>query len=354
MTGRRAAGAAAAILIVGATSVAVVDRYQPRRADAPPDVPSTDTSSEVLPKLPRTNVQTETTGAFTARLPDIVNASLEPPATRAPAFELRASKGTDVAIRLRDALGLAGDPELDADGVIVADTASDRVLRVVFAPGNPWSLYRGDPACLRSGDAGVAPDGRIFCELGSSGTPSMLAPRTVSSEGTRALAQSVVADLGLEARNIIVSDQGDAGWGVGGGGWGVAVETAVAGFPAIGLDIQLFVAEGGRVMSGYGMVAEPEPLGEYPLIDVTEAHARLLQWLRDAGARSPIESRRGEGPAEAPTTVVGVRLALAFSEPPVKAGTRREVSYLVPTLVLDASDGAVFPIPAVTAEHLAA
>lgn len=332
----------------------VVDRSETPRRDA--ETSDTDAGvkeSDALPKLPRTNVQSETFGAFTARLPETISADLEPPATHAPAFQLRARKGTEGAVRLRDALGLTGRPEVDADGVIVADTKSDRVLRVVFAPGNPWMMYRGDPACLRTTEAGVGPSGQIFCELGTSGTHRVLAPRTVTSDEARATARDVMADLGIEARNIIVTDNGETGFDGGGGTWGVTVETAVAGFSVIGLDTQLVIAEAGDVISGYGKLAQPESVGEYPLTDVAGAHARLLQWLNESGPRSPVESRRGEAPAPAPTTIVGVRLALALSEPPVPAGTRRRVSYLVPTLVLDASDGAHFPVPAVTAEHLA-
>lgn len=306
-----------------------------------------------MPKLPRTNVQSETFGMFTARLPETVSADLHSPATRGPAFELKASEGTEIAIRLRDALGLRGQPEVDADGVIVADTNSDRVLRVVFAPGNPWMMYRGDPACLRTAEAGVGPDGRIFCELGTSGTNRVLAPRTVTSDEARALADDVMAELDIEARNVIVSDNGERGFDSGGGSWGVTVETAVAELPVIGLDTHLVIAEAGLVISGYGKIAKPELVGEYPLIDVGEAQERLLEWLRESAPRSPVESRRGEAPAPAPTTIVGVRLALALSEPSVPPGTRREVSYLAPTLVLDASDGMVFPVPAATAEHLA-
>ena len=348
--------AVAAILIVGAASIVVVDRYQSDRGDAlSPDGPSADATSETLPKLPRTNVQTETIGAFTYELPQALSADLGPPASRAPAFELRSSEGTEIAVRLRDAFGLTGELEVDANGVIVADRFSDRVLRVVFAPGNPWSMYRGDPACLLTAEAGVAPDGRIFCttDSGQSEGARFLAPRTVTEEQAGSIARDVMSRLGLEVRNIIVSDHGDAGWGMGGGAWGIVVETAVAGLPVIGLDFRLSVAEAGRVVWGFGMVPEPAMVGEYPLIDVATAHGRLIESFRDAEAGSQVGSRLGGGHDPTPATIVGVRLALALSEPPVKAGAQREVSYLVPTLVLDASDGAVFPVPAVTAEYLA-
>lgn len=354
--GATGALAAAAILIVGAASIVVVDRYQSGRGDAAaPDGPSADASSEPLPKLPRTNVQTETIGAFTSKLPQAVSADLGPPASRAPAFELRTSKGTEIAVRLRDAFGLTGEPEVAANGVIVADKASDRVLRVVFAPGNPWMMYRGDPACLRTAEAGVGPDGQIFCEteMGWSGSGGPLVPLTVTADEARAVAQDAMTQLGLEARNVIVSGHANANFGEGGGSWGVVVETEIAGLPAIGLDTRLSVAEDGRVMSGFDTVAEPESLGEYPLIDVTAAHERLLESFRDAEAGSQVGSRLGGGHDPTPTTIVGVRLALALSEPPLQAGAQREVSYLVPTLVLDASDGSVFPVPAVTVEHLA-
>lgn len=353
---RAALLAVAVALTAGAASIVVVDRSENEGdKSSMTDPAAPDRTSKDRPKLPRTNVQSETIGMFTARLPEALAAGLQRPAERAPAYEIRASKGTAVAIRLRDALGLAGEPVADAAGVIVADTGSDRVLRVVFAPGNPWMMYRGDPACLRTPDAGIAPDGRIFCmtEQGNSESDRLLKERTITEEQARSVARQFMSGLGLDVRNIIVSDHADAGWGIGGGAWGVAIETAVGGLPAIGLDTHLSIAEEARVTSGYGMVVEPKPLGDYPLVDVSEAHARLTQWLDESAPRSPIEFRRGEAPAEPPTTIVGARLALAFSEPPVPSGTRREVSYLVPTFVLDASDGRVFPIPAVTADHLA-
>ena len=348
--------AVAVVLLLAVAVIVAVDRAQPRGGEAPSrERPPGAGGAEARPKLPRTNVQTETINAFTASLPETIAAGVVSTEKQAPAFELRASRGTAIAIRLRDALGLVGTPEVDPDGVIVADTASDRVLRVVFAPGSPWMMYRGDPACLRTAEAGVSPDGRIFCatELGRSGSDRLLAARTVTAEEARSIAEEAMSRLGLEARNLIVSDSGDPGPGLGGATWGVTVETAVGGFSVIGLDTRLSVAENGRVVSGFGMVAQPELVGTYPLIDAPAAQARLLESLRESGHRSPVESRRGVGPAPEPTTIVGARLALALGEPPVKPGMRREFSYLVPTLVLDASDGAVFPVPAVTAEHLA-
>jgi hypothetical protein len=77
--------------------------------------------------------------------------------------------------------------------------------------------------------------------------------------------------------------------------WSVTVEPQVGGLPAPGLTMYVGVGPEGRIDSASGQMADPDELGDYPMIDTRDALTRLnegwdlLTTQGDAGAKAAAE-----------------------------------------------------------------
>lgn len=380
-------GGALILLLVGALLIAVVARSGPAGRD--------------LPMLPPYGGSAEELALLTANAPASLDPGVMAPAGEGPAYLLRGGDSSEVVAALSVALGFTAGSESrsNAQGFVVVDKGSDRILQVARAPGHPWNLTRGDPDCVGRPDATVSSDGTVSCpdsgvgsdeagqvggSPGSAGSFDPAGPSGESTEATRcepvdcpegqACAQvcaeptpiapvpepvsapielpppdraeqrsrEVLNAMGLEVARTTLTGAAD------GSGWQVLAEVAVGGLTAVGLDTHLVIGEDVEVVSGRGMLPDVELLGRYPLIDAEQALARLQANLGPrAGGPEPAVA---VAPGTQPSSVVAMRLVLLLQSG--LAGDRTG-DYLVPAFLVDASDGAVFTVPAASDEYLA-
>lgn len=322
--GARALIATLVILLLGALAMLSVGRGSAAVGDLPL-LPPLDADSRAGAE----SLTISATPPPTSLGPGVVS-----PADEAPAYRLSGGRAEEVGTPLAAALGMTPSPESRSseEGLLVIDTASDRVLRVENSPGRPWSLLRGDPECFDHPDSSVSSDGRISCpgsasgasqpgqvggSAGSQGSTSSESGGAVSGvaggqsdeqvrcppvecpEGqacaqvcpepqplpfepphqpsfelpppqqAETRAREVLQALGLEVARSTVAVAPD------GAAWQVLAELSVRGIAAVGMDTQLSIGQGGDVIAGSGMIPDARLLGTYPLITADEAIVRL-------------------------------------------------------------------------------
>ena len=183
-----------------------------------------------------------------------------------------------------------------------------------------------------------------------------------SQEEAARLAREAFTRMGVALDGFAVDD----GWLT----WEARVEPHLGGLRVVGLGSGLGIGAGGRIEHGYGFLAVPELIGDYPLAGL-EAGLRRLQEgfgpsLRsvpvDAGGLPPGAEPAVDLPAIAPVpcddpavscappttfapvvlTVTGAHLVLLYLD-----------AALVPAYVFELADGGeTFPVPAVSDEWL--
>ena len=378
------------VLLVGALIMVAVARTGPESRDLP-----------LLPPIAADMGNKLET--FTSTEPP---ASLGPgvvaPAGDAPAYRLNAATSPEIVTALTVALGLtAGSDSRSTDSAfLVADSGSDRVLRVQKAAGHRWTLMRGDAECVDRPDAVVSSDGRVSCPASGVGTSGSTQGGSSGSTGSarqgsppeearcppvdcppgQACAQvcpeqrpvtrpfpfesdgpsvelpdpqeaesrtrEVLNAMGLEVARTTLAAAPD------GSAWQVLAEVSIGGIAAVGMETHLSIGEDAEVVAGTGMVPDVELLGRYPLVGAPEALSRLQRTVAapPGGAPEPAAGRDLGNDPTAETVVTGIRLVLLL-----QAGNVQQLAgdYLVPAFLVDASDGAVFTVPAATDEHLA-
>ncbi|MBW3537356.1 MAG: hypothetical protein KY395_06265, partial [Actinobacteria bacterium] len=316
---------------------------------------------------------------------------------------LNAATSPEIVTALSVALGMtAGSDARSTDSAfLVTDSGSDRVLRVGKAPGHPWTLTRGDAECLDRPDAVVSSDGTVSCPASGVGTSGSAQGGTSSgstgseSQGSateearcppvacppgqvcaqvcpdptpvtrpfpfesdepsfelpdpqaaESRTREVLNAMGLEVARTTLAAAAD------GSAWEVLAEVSVGGLAAVGMETHLSIGEDAEVVAGTGMVPDVELLGRYPLVGAREALSRLQPTATvppPGGAEPAVAPDPRDGTA-VETVVTGIRLVLLL-----QVGNVQQLAgdYLVPAFLIDASDGAVFTVPAVTDEHLA-
>lgn len=381
------------VLLVGALIMVTVARTGPQSRDLP-----------LLPPLAGAGEGAELSTFTSTQPPSSLGPGVVAPAGEAPAYRLNAATSPEIVTALTVALGMTAgsDSRSDDRGYLVTDRGSDRVLRVEKAAGHPWTLTRGDPECLGRPDAVVSSDGTVSCPpsgVGTSGpgeaggstgsigsesggaspeearcppvecpegqvcaqvcpepTPATRPFPFESDEPSIELPDPQVAEsrtreilnaMGLEVARTTLSAAPD------GSSWQVLAEVSVGGIAAVGMETHLSIGEDAEVIAGTGMVPDVEPLGRYPLIGAPDALSRLQRTLLSTqpGGPEPAIAPAPDGPEPAgPTMVTGMRLVLLLQTGNVQ---QRAGDYLVPAFLIDASDGAVFTVPAVADEYLA-
>lgn len=257
----------------------------------------------------------------------------------APAYRLP-SRVTEEQVRsLAEALGLDGEIVHEGPGWTVTDGTA--YLEVYEGGAQWWYSSSGGGVVSGSGSssggsAGVAcaegPDGaRADCAVRPTTTTSVCGPGTSCSEPSpppdcavlsdgsstcigvespppvelppedeaRAVALDRLAGTGMDVEDAIVTVEGpyDA--------WSVSVEPLLAGIPS-GLVASVSVGSGGAVTTAAGYLADPQRLGDYPLLDTRAAIDRANA---EPGGTDGIPAETGEGTiatsGTAGTTVVG-------------------------------------------------
>lgn len=402
--GPKGIAASLIILLAGALTMFAVSRGAPSAGDLP-----------LLPPLDgNSRAGAESLTIAASPPPSSLGPGVVSPADEAPAYRLHgAADASRVVATLTTALGMTVDGGFgsDAEGWVVVDEASERVLRVEESPGNPWTLTRGDPACFRNRDASVSSDGSISCPSSqgsiapdqvegsdpSAGSPTLGSSSGVSREHVRCepvecpegqacaqvcpqpeliapvpepgpvvelptpqeaegRAQEIIRALGLEIARSTLSVAPD------GQSWQVLAELAVRGIPVTGMATQLSIGDDAQVVAGSGMIPTVDLLGTYPLITADEALVRLQQIHSPndqpqfdgrepaLGAPEPaIDDYNAPISSTGPTSVTGLRLVLLLQ---IAGGGPQSGAYLVPAFLVDASDGSVFTVPAARDEHL--
>lgn len=406
--GAKALMASLVILLAGALAMFAVGRGAPAAGD--------------LPLLPPLNADSRA-GAESLTIaatppPSSLGPGVVAPAEEAPAYRLGGGRAEEVGTPLATALGMTPSPESRSteEGLLVIDTASERVLRVENLPGNPWNLMRGDPDCFDHPDSSVSSDGTISCpdstssseggQVGGSepsqgsissenqgaasgvgGAPSdeqVRCPPVECPEGQACAqvcpdpqpfppadlepvqlpspqaaeerAREVIRGIGLAVARSTLSVAPD------GNSWQVLAELSVGGISSVGMDTQLSIGEGAQVIAGSGMIPDAQLLGAYPLITADEALVRVQQ------VHSPNDQPQFDGrePADGAPEPMSDQFHSSVSPPgptsvtgmrlvlllQSSGGGPRSGAYLVPAFLLDTSDGSVFTVPAAMDEHL--
>ena len=391
--GTSASGAIAGsliVLLVGALIMVAVARTGPESRDLPLLPPIAEGAGGELATL------------TSNRPPASLGPGVVAPAGEAPAYRLNAATSPEIVTALTVALGLtAGSDSRSTDSAfLVADSGSDRVLRVRKEAGHPWTLMRGDPECVDRPDSVVSSDGTVSCPASGVGTSGSTQGGSSGSTGSASQGSSpeearcppvdcppgqacaqvcpeptpvtrpfpfesdgpsvelpdpreaesrtreVLNAMGLEVARTTLAAAPD------GSAWQVLAEVSIGGIAAVGMETHLSIGEDAEVVAGTGMVPDVELLGRYPLVGAPEALSRLQRTVT-APAGGPPEPAAGRDLGDDPTAetvVTGIRLVLLL-----QAGNVQQLAgdYLVPAFLVDASDGAVFTVPAATDEHLA-
>ena len=229
----------------------------------------------------------------------------------APVYRLDAAPDRAAVQRLAESLGIDGEPTESGGSWHVED---GKLALDVYGPEGGWSIYptawtdpaAGDdtatsdgrePAVLpapldcptidpvpadgggSSGNAGstgsAGPDGSLTAEIDILKCEEPVPPEPVrpanlpSSDEARTIALDLLESTGadIEGAEVTIDD--------GVTEWFVSVEPRVGGLRAPGLAMYVGVGDEGRVVSASGYLATPEKLGDYPLLDTTEALKRL-------------------------------------------------------------------------------
>lgn len=392
-TGSNALAGSLIVLLVGALIMVAVAGTGPQSRDLP-----------LLPPLAGVGEGAELSTFVSTQPPSSLGPGVVAPAGEAPAYRLNAATSPEIVTALTVALGMTAgsDSRSDDRGFLVTDRGSDRVLRVEKAAGHPWTLTRGDPECLDRPDAVVSSDGTVSCppsgvgtsgsgqssgstgsigsESGGSSPDEARCPPVECPEGqvcaqvcpeptpaarpfpfesdepsfelpdpqtAETRTREVLNAMGLEVARTTLAAAPD------GSAWQVLAEVSVGGIAVVGLETHLSIGEDAEVVAGTGMVPDVELIGRYPLIGAPDALSRLQQTLLSTQPGGP-EPAVAPGPrgseAAGPTMVTGIRLVLLLQAGNVQ---QRAGDYLVPAFLIDASDGAVFTVPAVADEYLA-
>jgi hypothetical protein len=272
---------------------------------------------------------------------------------QARAWKLAGGADAGQVAALAAGLGLAGQPQKEANGWTIRD--GRRALVVREAAGAPWTYGAGvfSPCPLRTGGGPYRPGAGIQCldpDAAVSSPPVATArpfpPRDLPS---RAEAERVARDLA--ARAGLDLDGADVRVTGGFGTRTVTIAPAVGGQPTSGFAWQVGVGAKGVVQHASGWLATPVPADTYPLIGVEQG----FEQLKKVGPFGPIA--QAESPAVeldpcpaggkvpctslAPriATVTGVRLGLLLA-PALATGDRAaEVAYLLPAYLFDLEGG---------------
>jgi hypothetical protein len=300
-----------------------------------------------LPSLPAGPPALMTFGDIPAGL----HPSVRAPAKKASAYRLTAPDSARVeAVIAQLGMTEASRSTSAAGGLVLSEAGSRRLLHIEAGPSGHWTLHRGDPACLNRDDSGMSPDGRISCSTSAAspvppaeGVLLPLEPLGPDAGPTpsRGDADGAVREL-LDAVGVEVLKTHSSSLREG-EGWHVLAETSVAGRIAVGLDAWLLVGRGGLFLAGEGWLGVPKWLGEYPLVEPTEAMHRLRMSMEDARAKfDPVEERGRGG------RVTSMRLVLLREG----AHIDPDGSHLVPAFVLDTDARETFVVPAVVDARL--
>jgi hypothetical protein len=295
----------------------------------------------------------------------------------ARAWSLRPEATAARVAGLAGALGLRGRPKQSPDGWTLVD--GNRYLRVLRAPGTPWSYAgRVTVSCegLPSGVAGpVEAPAVVGCPAGAAGgfrTPCAPAcsgcrepvacrvppapPRLPSRAEAERVASGLFARVGLDLSTAAVR-VADRYWD-----WQVTASPQVDGRATAGWSWTASVGPGSRIEVASGWLAVPEPAATYPLIGVEAALERLNQHRVVVAVSPQLRcAKMRTGPPCPPQPAVrrqltAVRLGLELVPLVTGGPAGAQAASLVPAYLFefDGNPDAVEPVVAVKDRYLAA
>lgn len=265
-------------------------------------------------------------------------------------------------------------PDGASVGVASPAPAPAPTLAPSVAPAPPLASVVAVPPCKPGAECagGTAPVIATAVPAPPPGDPAVLPVAPVekparpadfpSQQEAARLAREAFTRMGVALDGFHLDD----GWIT----WEARVEPHIGGLPVVGLGSGLGIGSGGRIEHGYGFLAVPEVIGEYPLAGLEAGLRRLRDGfgptLRsvavDGGGLPPgaepavdlpaLEPAPCDDPAvlcASPTTlapvvqtVTGAHLVLLHLD-----------ALLMPAYVFELADGGeTFPVPAVTDEWL--
>ena len=263
----------------------------------------------------------------------------------APAYELE-EDGEGRVEALKDALAIDGDVRREEEAWVVRD--GDRVLRVASVPGLPWSFGdEGGRVTGAPGDVALrclmppCPPGQAciqVCEEEPAAPQPDAGPR---ADAERA-ADALFGRLGIDVGGKRVTRGFD--------GWDVTARAEVGELPVVGLETVVTFGSGGELIRASGHLADPQRLGDYPLVSTEAALARLRQGFHLGpqvlmGREPALDAPLLPPDVAAAQAITGVRLGLLF----VPGGSE---AFLVPAALFRLDRGDEIPVPAVTDQHL--